>query len=214
MTEPTAWLIRAGQRSRHARPFADHDVVALGWGDVPGLGDLRTLPAATIRERLLAVPHIASPEQDAAELLAFRGRSPLGDLVVTPDAPAGDVLIGEVTGGYDFQDPSPVGDYRHIRPVRWYGRFDRQLLPVELGRETAWRRTIRRLGHQNQWRSLAARVRDGEGRPLSARGGIDQTRPGPTRPQVARAVRTCGSCGLVKAASQYAVGDDRCVDCR
>lgn len=212
MSEPAAWLIRAGQRSRHARLFADHDVVALGWADVPGLGDLRVLASATIRERLEAAPHIASPEQDAAELLVFRDEIRVGDLVITPDAPAGEILVGEMTSGYDFRDPSPVGDYRHL--LRSIGTV------ASTGISCRWSSAERlhggapSAGSATRTSGFAARVRDGEGRHVSTQGRASRTRPGAARAQAALAGRTCASCGLVKATSRYVVGDDRCIDCR
>lgn len=110
----TCWLIRAGERSRHARRFADEDVVAVGWGDVDGLGDLSAMSDSAIRECVGRHEAIASPDQDAAELLAFRDGVSVGDIVVTPDAQTREVLFGEVIGGYEYRDPSPAADYKHI----------------------------------------------------------------------------------------------------
>ena len=214
-SDPTCWLIRAGERSRHARRFADHDVLAVGWSDVDGLGDLTEMSEAAIRQCLRQHRAIASPDQDAAELLAFRDGVSVDDIVITPDALTREVLFGEVTGGYEYLDPSPAADYKHIRQVRWYGRMDRDLLPANLAAEAGWRRTIRRLGHQDQWRALAARVQAGEGRAVKSRGRPDA--PGARRSRDAPGAaptRRCPSCGYLKAAGQFAPGDDRCVDCR
>ena len=212
---PTCWLIRAGESSRHARRFADHDVVAIGWSTTEGLGDLTGMSADEIRRCLDCDPIISSPGQDTAELLAFRDDVCVGDIVVTPDAQTAEVLFGEVAGGYEYRDPSPAADFKHVRRVRWYGRFDRQLLAVHLEAETRWRRTIRRLKHQAEWRAMAARVLAGEARDITARGrpdapGADRSRHGPTRPPT----RRCPTCGLAKVASQFVVDDDQCVDCR
>lgn len=213
--QPTCWLIRAGESSRHARRFADHDIVAVGWPTTEGLQDLTGMSAGEIRACLDRDPTIAAAAQDAAELLAFRDELAVGDIVVTPDAQTAEVLFGEVTGGYEYRDPSPAEDFKHVRQVRWYGRIDRQLLPVDLEAETRWRRTIRRLKHQAEWRSMTDRVLAGEGRAVTARGrpdapGADRSRHGPSGPPT----RRCPTCGLAKVGSQFVDDDDRCVDCR
>jgi predicted Mrr-cat superfamily restriction endonuclease len=215
MSEQTCWLLRAGEGSRHARRFADEDVVAVGWPDVDGLGDLTAMSDSAIRECLRRHGAIASPDQDAAELLAFRDGISVGDIVITPDAQTREVLFGEVTGGYEYRDPSPAADYKHVRQVRWYGRFERDFLPADLAAESGWRRTIRRLGHQAEWRTIALRVLAGEGRVVTARGRPEA--PGSRRSPIAPGAaptRRCLSCGLSKATAQFVPGDERCVDCR
>lgn len=215
IAEATCWLIRAGESSRHARRFADYDIVAIGWPTTEGLKDLTGMSAKEIRACLDRDPTIAAAAQDAAELLAFRDDLAVGDIVVTPDAQTAEVLFGEVAGGYEYRDPSPAEDFKHVRQVRWYGRIDRHLLPADLESETRWRRTIRRLKHQAEWRSMTDRVLAGEGRDATARGrpdipGTDRSRHGPSGPPT----RRCPTCGLAKVESQFVDVDDRCVDCR
>lgn len=159
------WLVRAGERSRHARRFADHDIIAIGWPNVAGLEDLRSMSEQDIFQCLHLSPGIATPEADAKELLSFRDDMSIGDIVITPDAVTGDVLIGEIGGEYCYLANSPAVDYHHIRRVQWYGRWSRDLLAPDLATETKWRRTIRLLdAHQHEWSALAESVRLGEGR--------------------------------------------------
>ena len=89
---PVAWLVRAGERSRHAGRFAAASVIAIGWPNVDGLGDLRGVEIITIVD-LLRAATVFSPGADAAELLAFRDDIRIGDVVITPDSPARDVLV-------------------------------------------------------------------------------------------------------------------------
>jgi predicted Mrr-cat superfamily restriction endonuclease len=154
------WLVRAGEQSRYAKAFEDNLILAIGWPRVPGLQDLSGLDRSDVVGLLISAPHIGTPVADANELLAFRDTIEVGDLIVTPDTPRREVLLGEVTGPYTYRDPSPAIDYRHVREMRWLGRWDRHLLPEDLNRDTRYRRTIRRLDeHEQQWAEVFLRMR-------------------------------------------------------
>jgi hypothetical protein len=209
------WLIRAGEDSRHAREFALNGVVALGWARVPGLGDLDELSREQIAGLIEVSAVTKTPSADANELVAFRDELQRGHVVITPDSTTRELLVGEVTGPYEFLDPSPAGDYRHVRTVRWLRRWPRQEVPEALLQELRYRRTLRRLTHQDEWAAIVARLRDGAGRPPEAVGPVGQARARPTaatRP-VEPPSKVCVSCGLRRATSQFTAGSDICNDC-
>jgi predicted Mrr-cat superfamily restriction endonuclease len=106
----TVWLVRAGKAGAHARRCHDHGVIALGW---PCVGDVRDEDPDDVPRAVQRFAH------DISE----------GDLVVTPDSPAGEVLIGEVTGDYRWVADSPVPDHRHLRPVEWIDEVPKEALP-------------------------------------------------------------------------------------
>lgn len=201
------WLVRAGEGSRHAQRFASGAVIAIGWPNIEGLRDLRDVSEETILSLLRASPTVSSPEADAAELVAFRDEMRIGDVVITPDADQRDVLVGEITGDYQFLDPSPADDYRHVRSVSWYGRWDRDLLPDHLRRETNYRRTLRRLSNRDEWVNFANNMRDSARSPEDVRRGRATRSVSSSTPKE----RLCPGCGLLKSTSQFA--DDVCRDC-
>lgn len=206
MRSDVVWLVRAGEGSRHARHFAAAAVIAIGWPNIEGLGDLQGVPEETILSLLRSSPTVSSAEADAAELLAFRDEMRIGDVVITPDATQRDVLVGEVKGDYQYLDPSPAEDYRHVRAVSWYGRWDRDLLPDHLRRETNYRRTLRRLSNRDEWFNFANNMRDSARNPEEVR-----RRATPSVSDSRSRDRVCPGCGLLKAPSQF-VGDV-CRDC-
>jgi predicted Mrr-cat superfamily restriction endonuclease len=67
-------------------------------------------------------------------------------------------VIGRVTGGYEYRDPSPAGDYHHVRSVRWLRRWPRDQIAEELLAELRYRRTIRQLTHQQEWAAIVDRL--------------------------------------------------------
>jgi predicted Mrr-cat superfamily restriction endonuclease len=214
MTAAATWLIRSGEESRHAREFALHGVVAIGWPAVSGLGDLGGLDREMILE-ILRASGVKTPDADVNELLAFRDDVLVGDFVVTPDATTRELLVGEIIGVYEYRDPSPAGDYHHVRATKWLRRWPRDQAPSRLLDELRYRRTIRRLTHQSEWHDIVERLRAGEGRPPDA---VGKVRPSTTRQTKSQAehilTRLCPGCGLRRAASQFAPDSELCVDCR
>jgi predicted Mrr-cat superfamily restriction endonuclease len=207
MNTDTVWLVRAGEESRHAARFAASSVIAVGWRNIDGLRDLRGLSEADVLRLLRVAPTLSSPEADAGELLAFRDDIGVGDVVVTPDATQRDVLVGEVTGDYEYLDPSPAGDYRHVRTVNWFGRWDRDLLPDHLRRETNYRRTLRRLTNRQEWLNFAETMRDSARMPTAKPQGARRSTGGSAQ----SADRVCPGCGLLKSPAQFV--SSVCRDC-
>jgi predicted Mrr-cat superfamily restriction endonuclease len=212
----TCWLIRAGERSRHAPHFASGNVVALGWPDVEGLEKLAALEPAEVKGLIRASGATARvADGDAAELLAFRDDLALGDVVVTPDGPARDVLIGEITGDYEYLDPSPSGDFHHVRTVRWYGRVAKDALPEPLEADTKYRRTLRRLeAHDHEWSAVAEQA-EADGGPIVTRrapGTRASTSSRSAAPE--RVTRRCPECGMQLLPHFFVASSNLCVDCR
>ncbi|MDQ2649793.1 MAG: hypothetical protein M3Z03_09570 [Actinomycetota bacterium] len=221
----SVWLIRAGEGSALAKPFEDNGVVAVGWPEI--VEDLRSLSRWQLVERLEREGK-AGPDQDADELLTFRDQVVTGDLVVTPDTPNQDYLIGQVTGTYEFWGSSPLvdpehGPYRHVRRVDWWGRGDRRELADHLRKDLGYRRTIRSLPSPAEWARLAGLVQE-EGRhgprvrvPSAPRtGGAGRARSAtPKAPKpVVPADKVCPRCGYRKRLTQFIPTSEVCADCR
>lgn len=220
----SVWLIRAGDGSVLAKPFEEHGLVAVGWPELAE--DLRSLSRWQLVERLEQEGR-SSPDQDADELLTFRDQVVTGDLVVTPDTPNQDYLLGQVTGTYEFLGSTPLDDpelgpYRHVRRVDWWGRGDRRELADHLRKDLGYRRTIRSLPSPGEWRRLGdlvraegrhgPRVRTASTARRSSGSGRSRT---PAVPKPAAPVETvCPGCGYRKRLTQFVPGSDLCADCR
>jgi predicted Mrr-cat superfamily restriction endonuclease len=218
-SSPKAWIVRAGEDSRYAESFASADAIAIGWNDIPGIGDLRELEQPEIEKLLRAVGRSAGvASADAREMIDFRDGIQVNDVVVTPDSPAREILVGDVSGEYEFRSDAPLGDYRHVRTVSWVGRYGRDSLSPELHQDTRYRRTIRLLdARPDQWLALAAEMRAGDPVSVLARRGTQkrvQARRAAAREAPTAATQRCPGCGLGKAVGQFVDGSDLCVDCR
>jgi len=118
------WMIRAGEGSRLIEKFAE-GYVAVGWqeyGDMTGMTDkeeIRKLHAKVYPEAKKG----AAPTS-VAMFHRFRSVVSIGDSVVTYDASTREYLVGSIAGDYEYK-PNVVGDYPHIRKVKWQGRVSR-----------------------------------------------------------------------------------------
>jgi len=214
-----AWIVRAGEDSHYAEGFATAGAIAIGWNDIPGLDDLRGMEQREIEKLLRAEGRSAGvASADAREMIAFRDGIQVNDVVVTPDSPAREILVGDVTGEYEYRPDAPLGDYRHVRTVAWVGRFGRDNLPAPLHQDTRYRRTIRLLdARPDEWLALVAEMRAGDPVSVHARRGTQKrvrTPRAAAREAPTAQTRRCPACGLGKAVGQFVADSELCVDCR
>lgn len=126
-----AWVVRAGEGNKYADDFESQAKVAIGFhafGDVSGLTEQEIADRA--RETLTdkSPPAIRSR---ASVVRSFAIDIKPGELVLTPTTNREEVLVGRVTGPYQYAPHPAVGTYRHNRSVDWIGRFPRLSLPAE-----------------------------------------------------------------------------------
>jgi predicted Mrr-cat superfamily restriction endonuclease len=135
---------------RAAELFAQEGVVAVGWADV---GDISGKSREEIKTFLME--EWGQTEQEAAigaaQLLRFRDEIDVGDLVFAYKGRNKIALVGEVRGGYEYNDKNRVGDpegdigYPNQRKVNWWDsprNFDRRYLPPDLEQKVALPGTI------------------------------------------------------------------------
>jgi hypothetical protein len=115
------WVVRAGERARHADDFRSGFFIAIGFEDFfPG--DLGSVTEPELRSRA------SDPAQrnSASQLAAFAYHLDLGDYVIVPLLPKErSYLVGQVTGPYMHVAPPPRSG-SHRRTVTWLGAFPRE----------------------------------------------------------------------------------------
>jgi restriction system protein len=117
-------VIRAGTRGKHASLFESMGICALkflGTGDVGGMTRDEIFDHVAI---VFPDNNDASLTQYTRQLYFFLYTLGSGDTIVTPDMISRDVLIGQITGRYEFRARGIVDrDFKHVRPVRWQDRL-------------------------------------------------------------------------------------------
>lgn len=159
------WFVRGGDENRLVDDFVDDGVIGMGYY---GVSDGRTLSEADLMARLRA-DNVRTAGQRAARFRLFVDEMAPGDVVVMPDTPRGEMVIGEIVGDYQYLADLAPDRYRHRRRVSWLGRHPFSNLPP--GREELYRerRPLRELDAPDLV-DHAERVRRGEvGRAASDR---------------------------------------------
>ena len=214
----TMWIVRAGEKNRHDRLFETMGAVAVGWNDVPGLGDLTGLTDTEIETLVRAAKPDADVEAERGRLVKFRDDLRPGDGVITVTQ-GSEIVLGEITGGYEHRT-TPVGDYRHVRTVDWFGAMPRADLADDLRKDTNLRPALRELHERREvWLQLVDAAKAGA-RPLRAPGALPGRRKaaagsGGRAPAASTVVeRRCPGCQMSKLPAQFIAGSELCVDCR
>ena len=226
------WLVRAGESGQFARAFESTGTVAVGGDDVPGLDDLTGLDREAIFDLIRPTSNADAAQGDTAKLLRFRDDVRTGDVVVTVDTPARQLIVGEITGGYEFRAEPPAAHHRHVHAVEWYGRYgreDRTILSEEMAKRTGLDSAVVELTPTDAWLAFAAGVRERPPLPAApprpataakARATKTATKRAPRAAAKAEPVvpppthRLCPGCFSQKLLSQFRPGSEICVVCR
>ena len=213
------WVVRAGEENRLVDEFIDSGVIGVGYFTVP---DGRDLTYSAVRRLLVAEATSEALDRHTSMFIEFVQEISIGHIILMPDSPRRDLVVGAVTGPYEFHADLPPERCRHRRTVEWFGRVPlADLLPgadkLYRQRSTLIRASIPGL------EEFTDRVRAGDiGRPATARSRVTPTRSSsgtrrastaakPKPPPVMRE-RLCPGCGMIKHIEQFGP-EGVCVDC-
>ncbi len=123
------WVVRAGQGNEAVERFQEDAVVAYGGARIGDLRVLRTREA--IRQKVADL----YPEHPRGAVANWAGQYwkiyheiHQGDLVLTPIQATREIMLGTITGDYEFHKDHPDG-YPHFRKVRWVRTVTRDVFP-------------------------------------------------------------------------------------
>lgn len=215
------WVIHGGEQSRMVDLFVDEGVIAMGYPQVP---DAEILTRSEIRKFL--AEGLSPKALDAAEemLSAFVRELQVGDSVLMPDPQRGEVIVGTITGGYEFDGAQRGGDFSHRRTVEWIARHPIGDLPAAVQGVARQKVTLQQ--HRDaEWAGYLVQVREHEvGRDPKDRPARSAAAPAtrrraagtarattPRTPKAVVAQRTCPSCFLQTHPDRFR--GDVCMDC-
>lgn len=211
------WVIRGGEQNRLVDRFVDQAIIGLRFPDVP---DAEILTRSEIRRFLGTDASPAVLDAQEASLSAFVREIQVGDSVLLPDPQRGDVVVGTVTGRYEFDGDLPADEARHRRSVDWLARHSVAELPKAV-QGTVTKQKLDLQQHRDaEWSAYLGQVRDHViGRdPRDRPARTSSTTPrrasraaAPRAPKAAVAQRTCPSCFLQTHPDRFR--GDLCVDC-
>ena len=128
----TLWLVRAGKYGQRELLALNENIAVIGWDEVPDLSKIQS------REQLSELLKKTYPDEKPktvinweSQIWPFIHEMKKGDLVALPFKSRSVILIGEVTGDYQYRPDLPL-ESRHTRPVKWKGEFPRTAFEKDL----------------------------------------------------------------------------------
>ena len=120
MANSQVWVVRAGVNNEIASDVKKASVVAIGWD---AMGNLAQLSSREDFKNCYRSKYSEYSEvkvgMGAGQVFRFVKEIQTGDIVLTPVAVSREVLVGEITGNYEF-DPQVISKhYPNIRKVKW-----------------------------------------------------------------------------------------------
>ncbi len=210
------WVIRGGEQDERIVRFVENGVIGVDYPEVP---DAEILTRSEIRRFLVGERTTAQLDADEAILSAFVREIQVGESVLLPDLSRGEVVVGSVTGRYEFDGDATDGVH-HRRSVDWLARHPIDDLPAAV-RATARPKAALQQHRDAEWSGYLAQIRDGSigrdpgDRPVRVvpvpRARTPRT---PAVPKVKKPVlqmRTCASCFLQTHPDR--MQGDYCLDC-
>jgi predicted Mrr-cat superfamily restriction endonuclease len=206
------WLVRSGEGGEVVDACVDNGFAAVGY---PTVGDVRERDAAQVLQELRRATNRTDFETLAERLLDFATRMNDGDFVVTSDGSRRQLVVGRVSGPYEWRDRSPIPGMRHLRPVEWLGRIDWDDLDEDAVKAfVKYPRTVLQLTEPKMV-ALGDRAAAGDLLPVTPTSEVRRSRS--TRALEGRSSqsdqRLCPSCFLRKHPSQFNGDAEVCVEC-
>lgn len=211
------WVIRAGEQNRLVDRFVDQGIIGVEFPEVP---DAEILTRSEIRRSLAEGQTTTALDAQEAALSAFVREIQVGDSVLAPDTGRGEVVVGTVTGRYEFDGGRAADDFRHRRTVDWLARHAIEDLPAAV-QGVARQRPVLQQHRDAEWSAYLVEVRDGDlgrdpkDRPARPIAPARRRSSGPSTPRVPKpaavAQVTCQSCFLQTHPDR--IHDGICEDC-
>lgn len=181
----TMWLIRAGRAGEREKVALENKVAVVGWEELPDL------TSCTTREALAQLLVATYPDDKPntlrnweSQIWPVRETIKVGDLVVLPLKTRSDIVVGRVSGEYQYRTDLPGGPL-HTRPVEWLKEFPRSAFDKDLLLSFGAFMTVCRIERNNaeqrvaaklagkKWSPMPVQLSGKKGQPLSSPAPID-----------------------------------------
>jgi restriction system protein len=143
MTERGCWVVRGGDDNELIELLRQQGLVAIGWFEIGSLEGYDT--SEKLREAITKTyADWSSGKVSAAlgQLAQFRFRMKEGDLVATPIRATREIMIGKITGSYEYRPDRVSATYPNVRKVTWAKTVSRDVFSREAKNSLGSIRTV------------------------------------------------------------------------
>ncbi len=125
------WMVRAGRHGEQEQAALEHNLVTIGWNEVPDLTQFQTREEFQEHyEQLYPGKSKMQVATQVGQIWRFANEIQKGDLVALPLKTQSAIALGEVTGDYKHR---MVGDdIVHTRPVKWLQTLPRSAFDQDI----------------------------------------------------------------------------------
>jgi predicted Mrr-cat superfamily restriction endonuclease len=196
-------MVRSSDAGRSIDDAVTSGVVSV---DFPETSDVKGLAAEEIAKLLAGSKSKTAVTRQAQMLFAFANEIAEGDSIILPDRARRQVVVGRVTGPYEWVESAPAPEDRHTRAVEWNARFSWDDLPDSVKHTVLhYQRAVLRLEDQE----AALKLTEGaEGMGLPAVYSAPDRRPSRSAVDLrlesaGRNERLCTSCFIIRPLSEF-----------
>ncbi len=112
------WLLKAAGTLEDEEIILENSIITIGWAEFPDFSGIKN--EAQVKKIMLEKFPGMQEERSSAwagEIYSFITRIKKGDLVAVPLKTRNEIIIGKVTGDYEYRQLSDF--ISHVRSVRW-----------------------------------------------------------------------------------------------
>lgn len=206
-------MVRCSDAGRSIDDAVTSGVISVDFAEA---SDVTGLAVDEIGKQLAGSKSRTAVNRQAEMLYAFANEIAEGDAIILPDRARRQVVVGRVTGPYEWVESAPVQEDRHTRTVSWSARFGWDDLPEPVKHTVLhYQRAVLRLEDQES----ALKLTEGaEGTGLSAVYAPPDRRPSRSAVDLrlesaGRNERLCTTCFIIRPLSEFNGDAEMCRVC-
>lgn len=199
----TTWLVRCGDGGRYIDDAVGRGVITVDFGEA---SDVTGLTVDEIAVQLKATKTRTAIARLAEMLYAFANDFEKGDAIISSDRARRQVVVGRVTGPYEWIADAPAEMQHHTRTVEWKARWGWDDLPETVKSAVLhYQRTVLRIPDQEGGLTFVEEA-EASGMPPIYAPPARRTRGTAIDPRLegaSRSERLCTSCFIIRPLSEF-----------
>src|SRR5258708_7879103 len=149
----TTWLVRCGDGGRHIDDAVNRGIITVDFGETT---DVTGLPVEEIAAQLQGAKTKTATNRLAEMLFAFANELEKGDAIISSDRARRQVVVGRVSGPYEWVETEVIPEQHHTRLVDWKARWGWDDLPAPVKNTVLhYQRTVLKFPDQESALALA-----------------------------------------------------------
>jgi len=199
----TTWLVRCGDGGRHIDDAVNRGIITVDFGEATDVTGLTLEEVAVLLEGTKTRTAI---NRLAEMLFAFANEIEKGDVIISSDRARRQVVVGRVSGPYEWVETEVIPDQHHTRLVDWKARWGWDDLPDPVKNTVLhYQRTVLKFPDQESALALAEEA-EASGMAAVYAPPARKTRGSAIDPRLegaSRSERLCTSCFIIRPLSEF-----------